>query len=190
MISSLENLEHDNPKEYWKIINELREKKHKEASFNAENFIQFFEKLFSKVKENGTEEKVENFVSEALKKADTVGEPDFTFEELVFAIKLLKNNKASGPDRIPAEILKICPPHVLKLFLKILNKIKRKCHYPQKWALGITSLLFKEGDDEDPNNYRAITVTNCLAKVLAIMINKRLDKWCKEHDVMLLERNK
>ena len=60
MISRLENLEQDNPKEYWKIINELREKKHKEVSFNAENFIQFFEKLYSKVEHSKNEEEIEN----------------------------------------------------------------------------------------------------------------------------------
>ena len=188
MISRLENLEYDNPKEYWKIVNELREKKHKEASFNAENFIQFFESLFSKVEHSKTEEEIENFVSETLKKAGTVGEPDFTFEELIFAIKLLKNNKASGPDRVPAEILKVCPPHILKVLLKILNKIKRESNYPQKWALGITSLLFKDGDDEDPNNYRAITVSDALSKVFAIMLNERIEKWTRENKIVCVEQ--
>ena len=35
MISKLETLEKERPKEYWKIINELREKKHKDVSFNT-----------------------------------------------------------------------------------------------------------------------------------------------------------
>ena len=107
-----------------------------------------------------------------MNKADTLCQPDFTLEELISAIKMLKNNKAAGPDRIPAEILKICPLHILKLLLKIINKIKRTSNYPRKWALGITSLLFKEGDDEDPNNYRAITVSDALSKVFAIMLNR------------------
>ena len=188
MISKLENLERDKPKEYWKIINELREKKHKEVSFNAENFIKFFENLFSKTEQNKSEDEVEKFITETLNKAETLSEPDFTFEELLSAIKLLKNNKAAGPDRIPAEILKACPPHILKLLLKIMNKIKHKSIYPEKWALGITSLLFKEGDDEDPNNYRAITVSDALSKVFAIMLNARIEKWTRENEVICKEQ--
>ena len=189
MISKLENLEQDNPKEYWKIINELREKKQKETSFDTENFSKFFEKLFSKTELTPkTEKEMNDFITKTLDKLRTSGEPDFTLKELIHAIKILKNNKAAGPDRIPAEILKICPLHILKLILKIMNKIKQKTNYPLKWALGITSLLFKEGDDADPNNYRAITVSDTLSKVLAIMLNERIEKWTKENKIICKEQ--
>ena len=48
MISKLENLEKERPKECWKIVNELREKQHKETWFNTANFMKFFENLYSK----------------------------------------------------------------------------------------------------------------------------------------------
>ena len=97
-------------------------------------------------------------------------------EELKTAIKSLKNNKSAGPDRIPAEMFKVCPDKILLLILKIMNKIKNTSDFPLQWGLGITSLLLKEGNDEDPNNYRAITVTAALSKILAILINERLEK--------------
>ena len=50
-----------------------------------------------------------------------------------------------------------------------MNRIKNTSQYPTNWALGITSLLFKEGSDDDPNNYRAITVADALSKILAII---------------------
>ena len=62
----------------------------------------------------------------------------------------------------------------------LMNKIKKSSQYPTNWALGITSLLFKDGNDDDPNNYRAITVVDALSKILAIMINERLDEWNKD----------
>ena len=72
---------------------------------------------------------------------------------------------------------------MLKLLLKLMNKIKHICKCPKTWAIGITSLLLKDGDDTDPNNYRAITVTDALSKVLAIMLNDRLEKWSKESNI-------
>ena len=55
-----------------------------------------------------------------------------------------------------------------------MNRIKNSTEYPENWAEGITTLILKDGDDEDPNNYRAITIVNALAKIMAIMINERL----------------
>ena len=54
--------------------------------------------------------------------------------------------------------------------------------------MGITSLLFKEGDDDDPNNYRAITVTDALSKVLAIMLNERIGKWSTDNNIKAKEQ--
>ena len=96
-------------------------------------------------------------------------------KELLSAIKWLKKNKAVGPDGIPAEFFKILPPHILKILLKIMNRIKTSKEHPESWAWGITSLLFKEGDLEDPNNFRAITVADSISKILAIMMNERVE---------------
>ena len=74
------------------------------------------------------------------------------------------------------------------VILKIMNKIKNTCNYQKMWAIGVISLILKDGDDEDPNNYRAITVINSLAKVLAIMINARLEKWCIEQKIIRKEQ--
>ena len=188
MISKLESLEKQHPKEYWKIVNEIRGKKQRETSFNTSNFVKFFENLYSKTEINKSDEEIEKFVIETLEKLQSSSIPDFTLEELVFAIKHLKNNKAAGPDRIPAELIKACPPHILELLLKIMNKIKNSSIYPKRWGLGITSLLFKEGEDDDPNNYQAITVCDTLSKVFAIMLNERISKWDKENEIICHEQ--
>ena len=60
--------------------------------------------------------------------------------------------------------------------------------YPKTWTEGITSLLHKDGDDEDPNNFRAITVINTISKLLAIMLNERLDKTLEEKRTMKKEQ--
>ena len=85
-------------------------------------------------------------------------------------------------------MLKASNTKILKLLLNLMNKIKNICKCPKQWAIGITSLLLKEGDDTDPNNYRAITVTDALSKVLAIMINERLGKWSAENKVQRREQ--
>ena len=140
--------------------------------------------MYAKDEDDG---KLDEYVREAIETLDDSA-PDFTMEELLKAIKHLKNNKAAGPDRIPAEILKACPKPVLEIILKLMNKIKNSSQYPNAWALGITSLLFKEGDDEDPNNYRAITVCDAISKILAIMLNDRLEVWSNDNNIVKVEQ--
>ena len=188
MIQKLESIEEKDPKEYWKLINDLREnKKSGSTSEDAELFTDFFEKLYSKKNPEGHSLK-EEFVKAKLEDFNFQKEVDFSIEELRKAIQMLKRNKSAGQDRIPAEILKSTPMKLLFVILKIMNKVKNTCQYPQKWAIGITSLLLKEGNSEDPNNYRAITVINCLAKVLAIMINERLEDWCQRCNIIRKEQ--
>ncbi len=188
MIQKLEEIEEKDPKEYWKLINELREKKSSDTQYDAEKFTLFFEELFSPSEKERNDE-IKSQITELLEQLPNLPEePDFTLEELIKAIKSLKNNKAAGPDRIPAEMLKASNARMLKLLLSLMNKIKTTCKCPRKWAIGITTLLLKDGDDTDPNNFRAITIVDALCKVLAIMINGRLEKWSTENKVQRKEQ--
>ena len=134
MITKLESLEAKDPKEYWEMVNKLREKKKQSSTFNATDFVKFFENLFAK---NEPDKEIEDLVQDTLESLYNTT-PDFTMNELTKAIKWLKNNKSPGPDRIPAEILKICPQHILEIFLLLMNRIKNSSQYPTNWALGIT----------------------------------------------------
>ena len=68
-----------------------------------------------------------------------------------------------------------------------MNKIKNSKEYPE-WSWGITSLLFKEGELNDPNNFRAITVADAISKILAIMMNERVEKWNQEQKILRKEQ--
>ena len=50
-ILKLESIEKKDPTEYWKLVDLLKESKQKESHFDAENFTQFFEKLYAKIEE-------------------------------------------------------------------------------------------------------------------------------------------
>ena len=166
----------------------MREKKQNKTTGDPEEFTAFFEKLYA-ANQEGKDKHIQEYVETTLNNIPASElENDFSLEELKYAIKKLKNNKATGPDRIPSEVFKNSPDSLLNLILKIMNKIKTENQYPAKWALGITTLLLKEGNDEDPNNYRAITVSDSISKILAIMINERLGKWYSEKKIMRQEQ--
>ena len=81
-------------------------------------------------------------------------------------------------------MIKCSPEILLNLVLKVINKIKKNSIYPDIWCLGITSLIFKTGDDEDPNNYRGINVNNALSKLFVSIINERCNKMLSENKII------
>ena len=62
-----------------------------------------------------------------------------------------------------------------------MNKIIKSSIYPKDWCMGTTSLIFKDGDEENPNNYRTINVGNILPKLFMSIINSRVNKLLTEN---------
>ena len=62
------------------------------------------------------------------------------------------------------------------VILKLMNKIKNSYQYPKLWGLGNTTLIHKEGEEENPSNYRAITICSAMSKLFALIIQNRLKK--------------
>ena len=108
----------------------------------------------------------------------------FTENEFSSAIKNLKNNKASGIDRILNEMIKNAPKIVLTLLFKFINLCLMKCLVPRSWCLEVINPIFKDGDQNDPNNYRGICISSVLMKIMCSLLNNRIQAFCKKFNVI------
>ena len=115
-------------------------------------------------------------------KAETLNEP-FTLEELNTAISNLKRKKSPGQDLITNEMLKYCGNDLKDIILTIFNKILCTGEYPEQWAVGLISSIFKSGDINDTNNYRGITITSCVGKLFNSILNSRLANFNKTNKI-------
>ena len=70
---------------------------------------------------------------------------------------ILKRRKACGKDGILNEMLVFANEKLIKIFQIIFNHILDEEKYPEVWNYSLTQLIFKEGDKEDPGNYRGNT---------------------------------
>ena len=183
--SELEKCESENPKRYWDIIKDIREDKHDSNINNIKKFENYYKNLYCehKIEEDNYQE-VNKLIEQMLKEQSNITEDDFNMKEFNDALKKLKNNKSVGPDRIPTEMLKNSPLETKQIILKLMNKIKKLYQYPKLWALGNTTLIHKDGDEENPNNYRAITIGSAMSKLFALIINNRLKKIVKNKNLI------
>ena len=99
----------------------------------------------------------------------------FANEEILAAIKKLKNGKAIDNKRLPAEIVKQ-NAHFFKIyFVEIFNTvISKNAEMPSDWLNAILILLHKKESKLDRSNYRPICLVSIAYKVLTIAITSRM----------------
>lgn len=69
--------------------------------------------------------------------------------------------------------------------LRLYNRIFAEHVYPSEWKKAmIIPIIKKRNQPTNPNNYRPISLTNCMSKVFERMINFRLT-WILEHKNLL-----
>ena len=79
-------------------------------------------------------------------------------------------NKASGPDKIDSKLVKYCAKGLSKPLAIIFNKIFKSGTIPSKWKLDNVVSIFKKGEKSSVTNYRPISLTSLLMKILEYCI--------------------
>ena len=99
-----------------------------------------------------------------------------TYREIQKAIFDLKKGKSASPDRILNEVIKYTKSVMINSYMKIFNVILKTEIYPKSWKESFTIPIYKSGDKNEPNNYRGISLINCLPKICNTILNNRLIK--------------
>lgn len=101
-----------------------------------------------------------------------VAEP--TRDEVSVAISSLKNNKAPGPDNIPAELLKCGGEELAEVMYELVVRIWNSETMPDVLLDGALVPVHKKGDKLVCENYRGICLLNAAYKVFARVLYNRL----------------
>ena len=182
LINKLEELHSQNPKEYWSLVDKLQ---NTDCNSNQDNYIdvsewkQHFEDLNSSEPCSETCHKLLKSEFGSIGNSTTNNELDFEIKdnEVLKAIKDLKNSKASGPSMILNEMIKYSQCSWLPLFNKLFNLILDSGKYPAAWSIGYISTIHKSGSKSDPSNYRGITICDNVGKLFNSILNNRLSTY-------------
>ncbi len=71
-------------------------------------------------------------------------------------------------------------PTLCRLFNHVITT---EC-YPKSWSNGYIIPIYKKGSATDPSNYRGITISSCLGKLFALLLNTRLQKYLEVHNII------
>lgn len=108
--------------------------------------------------------------------------PNFSLDDIYITeqdvsdqIHALNVSKPSGPDEVSPKLLKTFGKALIRPITLLFNKSMTLGQVPSLWKMSNISAIFKgKGDKQIPSNYRPISITSCLGKMLEKIIFKYL----------------
>ena len=104
-----------------------------------------------------------------------------TPEEIEKRLKSLDPNKAQGPDNIPPRVLKELSQEISTPLSTIFNKSLESGKLPDDWKTAIVTAIHKKGSKNEAGNYRPVSLTCILCKVLESIIRDAIVEHFTEH---------
>jgi hypothetical protein len=104
----------------------------------------------------------------------TLSDIVFTEEIIIASIKELSSSSSPGPDGIPASLLINCATELAPVLMTIFTDSLKLGLIPSPLKRAAIVPVFKTGDKSIPKNYRPISLTSVIAKVLERIIRKQV----------------
>jgi len=138
----------------------------------AASFKNMFENKVNNLKTKSSPE----ILAQAVPQADI--EWDFepcTPDDVANVINKLKSSMCAGPDKIPSRLLKELKYVVTCPLATLVNRCISESYFPACFKLGKVIPIHKSGSRKDQRNYRPITITSVIGKIIEGVLNEQLN---------------
>jgi hypothetical protein len=183
-----------NPKEFFKYVRNKKNVKESIGSlFNShmnlihdkQNIVKLLNESFLNV---FTEENIDNIPIPEKRfhgnHDEELNNISVTKSEVEKAISKLNTSKTPGPDEIHARIIKEAKQQLIEPLTMIFNKSLAEGTVPDDWKKANVTPIFKTGDKKDPGNYRPISLTSVVCKMLETIIRDKLVTHLEQHSLL------
>jgi hypothetical protein len=120
-------------------------------------------------------------ILEEVEEKEVLLDIDITKERIMKAVKQMKPNKAAGVDGLGSTFVKESSKGILEPLVSLMRSSMENAKVPEDWKRANVSAIHKKGDKKNPANYRPVSLTSNICKIMERII--------KEDIVKLLERN-
>jgi hypothetical protein len=124
-------------------------------------------------------EPIEYYENESRDALEELVEP--SYEEISTIIMNFRESKAPGIDNINPELIQAAGPQMnSRLVYRLVTNVWTKEKMPNEWNLALICPIYKKGEKSECSNYRGISLLNIVYKIIAAVINKRLNTYAEE----------
>ena len=103
-------------------------------------------------------------------KSEHLGQLLVTPEMIAKKIKKMKDNNSPGVDEIPPKLLKKMVEQISTPLAKVFNLSIDEGIVPSEWKKANITSLFQNGSRNKPENYRPVSLTSVICKLLETLI--------------------
>ena len=75
-------------------------------------------------------------------------------------------------------------PAILPFLVSFFNEILKSHYYPKNWCKGIITPIHKQGEIDNPDNCKGITINSCLSKLFNLLLTKRLTTFTNDNQIL------
>ena len=75
-------------------------------------------------------------------------------------------------------------PTILPFLVSFFSEILKSHYYPENWRKGIITPIHKQGEIDNPDNYRGITINSCLSKLFNLLLTKHLTTFTNDNQIL------
>ena len=104
-------------------------------------------------------------------------EPDILECKVKWALGSITTNKASGGDKIPAELFQILKDDAVKMLHSMCQQIWKTQQWPQDWKRSVFIPIPKKGNAKECSHYHTIAFISHASKVMIEILQARLQQY-------------
>ena len=119
-----------------------------------------------------TQEKVFEGEQNITSKKDNIENIEISIKGIEGELKSLDKAKSGGPDEISCWVLKECAHELSKPLYIIMQESLNQGKLPESWKRANIVPLFKKGNRQEPLNYRPVSLTSVVCKIMEKIIRK------------------
>lgn len=178
----------EDPKSFWKYINDKRSSHNLPSSLSYSNreatsgqeianlFRDFFQTVYTV---NHDPADFSHVVARDMNLGNNINCTSIPMVDIFEEISNVPNKLSSGPDGIPNFLLKKCICTLVSPLHLLFNKSIRSSLFPTKWKESNVVPIFKSGKKDEIINYRSICIQSAIPKIFDCLVTKQIAWQCK-----------
>lgn len=160
-----------------------------DAKEQAELLNRQFQSVFSPATPYSAEDFKSRCQLDPHRETDTIHDIDITEVGVLKLLQSLDPHKASGPDGISPRVLRELATELSPVLTLIFRSSLKNDAVPADWRTAFVTPAFKKGERSCPANYRPISLTSVVCKMMEHIVTSTIMQFCEDQNILCPEQH-